>query len=183
MKVPGGLLNGVSRGGWTGSQRDQSARGSETSSSAARTLAKLALTGPRPGAHGPGPPQARRRPGKPFPSRCTETIPRELVKTLLASMIPCPHRTGRTGCHRSKLMAAQELPDDTDPTGPDFFITKQKTLQDRVTQQINQASFFDFRYADRLAPVGRLKRGHMMNRLRFERVRMTGKHSLVVGTR
>lgn len=95
-------------------------------------------------------------------------------------MIPCPHRTG---CHRSKLMAVQELPDDTDPTGPDFFITKRKTLQDRVAQQINQASFFDFRYADRLAPVGRLKRGHMMNRLRFERVRMTGEHNLGVGTR
>lgn len=26
-------------------------------------------------------PQARRRPGKAFPSRCTETTPRELVKT------------------------------------------------------------------------------------------------------
>lgn len=39
-----------------GSQRDQSARGSETSSSAARTVGELALTGPRlqaPTAQGP----------------------------------------------------------------------------------------------------------------------------------
>jgi hypothetical protein len=64
-----------------------------------------------------------------------------------------------------------------------FSITKRKTLQDRVAKQINQASFFDFRYADRLAPVGRLKRGHMMSRLRFERVTMTVEHNLVVGAR
>ncbi|KAI7780018.1 hypothetical protein LA080_000127 [Diaporthe eres] len=89
-------------------------------------------------------PQARRRPGKAFPSRCTETTPRELVKTPIGIDDPL-----------------------SSPAG--FFITKRKTLQDRVAQQINQASFFDFRYADRLAPVGRLKRGHMMNRLRFER--------------
>lgn len=79
---------------------------------------------------------------------------------------------GRTGSCRTTLTLQGRI-----------FITKRKTLQDRVAQQINQASFFDFRYADRLAPVGRLKRGHMMNRLRFERVRMTGEHNLVVGTR
>lgn len=56
MNVAAGWSSQLGVGGWMGSQRDQSARGSETSSSAARTLGELALTGPRlqaPTAQGP----------------------------------------------------------------------------------------------------------------------------------